>query len=260
MSPGGRFGGSPTGIALAVSAGVTMIIALYMMFMYAPQDSVQGPVQRVFYLHLPMAWIAYLAFFIVFVASTAYLIKRNRRWDQIARSSAEVGLVFTTLVIITGSLWGRPIWGTFWEWDARLTTTLILWFIYLGYFMIRAYVSDQERAMRYAAVVGIIGFIDVPIIHMSVRWWRTLHPEPIVTQSGGPAMPDTMLYSLGVSLLAFTLFFAYLVYQKVLIEQAKDELSDYSLAVADAEAESRSAAAKGSEGRADEQTTKGVTA
>jgi heme exporter protein C len=237
MSPQGRFGSSLTGLALAMATGVAMIIAIYMMFIYAPTDSVQGPVQRVFYIHLPMAWIAYLAFFIVFVASIAYLIKRNRRWDQIARSSAEVGLVFTTLVILTGSLWGRPIWGTFWEWDARLTTTLILWFIYLGYFMIRAYVSDQERAMRYAAVVGIIGFIDVPIIHMSVRWWRTLHPEPIVTQSGGPAMPDSMLYTLGVSLLAFTLFFGYLVYQKVLIEQAKDDLSDHSLAEADRQAE-----------------------
>lgn len=237
MSPGGRFGGSPTGLALALGAGVTMLIAIYMTFMYAPTDSMQGPVQRVFYLHLPMAWIAYLAFFIVFVASIVYLIKRNRRWDQLARASAEVGLLFTTLVIITGSLWGRPIWGTFWEWDARLTTTLILWFIYLGYFMIRAYVPDQERAMRYAAVVGIIGFIDVPIIHMSVRWWRTLHPEPIVTQTGGPAMPDTMLYTMGVALLAFTLFFAFLVYQKLLIEQSRDELNDYHLAEADRQAD-----------------------
>jgi heme exporter protein C len=249
MSPGGRFGNSPTGLGLAIGAGVTMIVALYMMFLYAPTDSVQGPVQRVFYLHLPMAWIAYLAFFIVFVASIAYLIKRNRRWDQLARSSAEVGLLFTTLVIITGSLWGRPIWGTFWEWDARLTTTLILWFIYLGYFMIRAYVSEQERAMRYAAVVGIIGFIDVPIIHMSVRWWRTLHPEPIVTQSGGPAMPDSMLYTLTVSMVAFTLFFGFLVYQKLLLEQAKDELFDYNLAVADRRVDA-----------AQEQSTEGVTA
>jgi heme exporter protein C len=237
MSPHGRFGRSGTGLALAASTAVAMTVAIFMMFLYAPTDSVQGPVQRVFYLHLPLAWIAYLAFFVVFVASIAYLVKRNRRWDQIARSSAEVGLVFTTLVILTGSLWGRPIWGTFWEWDARLTTTLILWFIYLGYFMIRAYVSDTERAMRYAAVVGIIGFVDVPIIHMSVRWWRTLHPEPIVTQSTGPAMPDTMLYTLIVSLVAFTLFYAYLLYQRLVIEQAKDEISDYYLAEADREAE-----------------------
>jgi heme exporter protein C len=237
MSPEGRFGGTWTGPALAVSTGVVMTVALFMMFLYAPTDRVQGPVQRVFYLHLPMAWLAYLAFFVVFIASIAYLIKRNRRWDQVARSSAEVGLVFTTLVIITGSLWGRPIWGTFWEWDARLTTTLILWFIYLAYFMIRAYISDTERAMRYAAVVGIIGFIDVPIIHMSVRWWRTLHPEPIVTQASGPAMPDTMLYTLTVSLLAFTLFYGYLLYQKLIIEQTKDELADRYLAAADAQAE-----------------------
>jgi heme exporter protein C len=237
MSPNGRFGRSGTGLALAVSTAVVMTVAIFMMFLYAPTDAVQGPVQRVFYVHLPMAWIAYLAFFIVFVASIAYLVKRNRRWDQIARSSAEVGLVFTTLVILTGSLWGRPIWGTFWEWDARLTTTLILWFIYLGYFMIRSYVSDTERAMRYAAVVGIIGFVDVPIIHMSVRWWRTLHPEPIVTQSSGPAMPDTMLYTLMVSMVAFTLFYAYLLYQRVIIEQTKDEISDHYLAEADRKAD-----------------------
>jgi heme exporter protein C len=237
MSPGGRFGNSLTGLILAIASGVTVLIALYMTFLYAPTDSVQGPVQRVFYLHLPMAWIAYLAFFVVFVASIAYLVKRNRRWDQLARSSAEVGLVFTTLVLITGSIWGRPIWGTFWEWDARLTTTLILWFIYLGYFMVRAYIPDQERAMRYASVIGIIGFIDVPIIHMSVRWWRTLHPEPVVTQSGGPAMPDSMLYTLAVSLVAFTIFYVALVYHKLLIEQAKDELNDYQLAEADRQAD-----------------------
>jgi heme exporter protein C len=237
LSPGGRFGNSSTGLILTIASGVTVLVALYMTFLYAPTDSVQGPVQRVFYLHLPMAWIAYLAFFVVFVASIAYLWKRNRRWDQLARASAEVGLVFTTLVLITGSIWGRPIWGTFWEWDARLTTTLILWFIYLGYFMVRAYIPDQERAMRYASVIGIIGFIDVPIIHMSVRWWRTLHPEPVVTQSGGPAMPDSMLYTLAVALIAFTIFYLTLVYQKLLVEQAKDELSDYQLAEADRQAD-----------------------
>lgn len=237
MSPDKRFGVTRTGTLLVLGAGVAMLVAIYMMFIYAPTDAMQGPVQRVIYIHLPMAWLAYLAFFIVFVASVAFLWKRNRRWDQIARSSAEIGLVFTTLVILTGSLWGRPIWGTFWEWDARLTTTLILWFIYLAYFMIRSYVAESERAMRYAAVVGIIGFVDVPIIHMSVRWWRTLHPEPIVTNSAGPAMPDTMLYTLIASLLAFTLFYLALMYQKVQLEQAKDELSDRYLADADKRAE-----------------------
>jgi heme exporter protein C len=227
MAEPSGLGQSRAGLALAVLAGAVMILALYMMFIYAPTDSVQGHVQRVFYVHLPMAWLAYLAFFVVFIASIAYLVKRSPKWDQIARSSAEIGLVFTTLVILTGSLWGRPIWGTFWEWDARLTTTLILWFIYLAYFMVRMFVTDRERGARYAAVVGIIGFIDVPIIHMSVRWWRTLHPEPIVTTSGGPAMPDAMLYTLGVSLLAFTLFYAYLMYQKVAIERAKDALAQH---------------------------------
>jgi heme exporter protein C len=231
MAEPSGFGQSRAGLVLAALAGVVMTAALYMMFIYAPTDATQGHVQRVFYLHLPLAWIAYLAFFVVFVASIAYLIKRTPKWDQVARSSAEIGLVFTTLVILTGSLWGRPIWGTFWEWDARLTTTLILWFIYLAYFMVRMYVSDRERGARYAAVVGIIGFVDVPIIHMSVRWWRTLHPEPIVTTAGGPAMPDAMLYTLMVSLLAFTFFYAYLLYQKYAIEQAKDVLAAHYVQV-----------------------------
>lgn len=219
--------GSPdqTSRILAVLAGVTMLAALYMMTMYVPSDLVQGISQRIFYIHVPMAWDAFLAFFIVFIAGIMYLVRRSPGWDQIARSAAEIGLVFTSLVLLTGSLWGKPIWGTWWSWDARMTSTLILWFIYLGYFMLRSYVGDRDRAARYSAVLGIIGFIDVPIVYLSVNWWRTLHPQAVISLSGAQ-MPGSMLATLMVSLLAFTILLAYLLCRKFRIEQAKDRVAD----------------------------------
>lgn len=219
-----------------ILGGVVLAVAIYMMFIYAPTDAVQGPAQRIFYIHVPMAWIAFLAFFITFIGGIVYLIRGSQAWDQVARASAEIGLIFTTVVLITGSIWGKPIWGTWWEWDARLTTTLLLWFIYLGYFMLRSYVSDPAKGARYAAVLGIFGFIDVPIIYKSVEWWRTLHPGPVVT-TGGAAMPDEMFYTLMVSLLGFTLVYAYILYQKSLIERTKDELVDYQFRLAERRAE-----------------------
>ena len=136
-----------------------MLAALYFALVYAPTERVQGNVQRIFYFHVPLAWVAYLAFFVVFVASIAYLRTRSAWWDALARSSAEVGLLFTTLVLITGSLWARPIWGTWWSWDARLTTSLILWFIYVGYLLVRSSVADRQRGARFGAVLGIVGFV-----------------------------------------------------------------------------------------------------
>lgn len=212
--------------ALGVLAVVVLTIGIFMAFVYAPMDAVQGQAQRIFYVHVPMAWLAYLAFGVIFVGSIGYLWKRDMRWDRLARSGAELGFLFTTLVLITGSLWGRPIWNTFWTWDARLTTTLILWFIYLGYFMVRSYAADAERGARYAAVLGIVGAVDVPIIHLSVRWWRTLHPEPVVLDTGGPNLPNEMLWTLLVCFAGFTLLFAYLMVQKYRIEVVRDRLAD----------------------------------
>src|SRR5581483_2904919 len=165
---------------LAWATIAACLVALAMIVFYVPTDRVQGVVQRLFYFHLPLAWIAYLAFFMVLVASIAYLVTRNLRWDTIARASVELGVLFTTLTLVTGSLWGKPIWNTWWTWDARLTTTLVLWFIYVGYMMLRAYTPDLERAARFGAILGIVGFVDIPIVHFSVQWWRTLHPEPVV--------------------------------------------------------------------------------
>src|SRR2546428_3582581 len=179
----------PGGMVPLVGISILAVaITLLMVVFYAPTDRVQGIVQRIFYFHVPMAWIAYLAFFVVLVGSVGYLVRREPVWDRIARSSAEIGVLFTSLVLITGSLWAKPIWNTWWTWDARLTSTLVLWFIYVGYLMLRSYTPDPERAARFGAVLGIIGFADVPIIHFSVQWWRTLHPEPVVLQAE-PQLP-----------------------------------------------------------------------
>lgn len=206
-----------------------VLAGIYMAFLYAPTDRVQGHAQRIFYVHVPMAWLSYLSFFVIFVGSIGYVWKRDMRWDRLARASAEMGFVFTSLMLITGSLWGRPIWGTWWTWDARLTTSLILWFIYLGYFMLRAYAGDRERAARYCAILGIIGAIDIPIIHQSVKWWRTLHPEPVVVNTSGPNLPDSMLLTLLVTFTGFTLLYAYLMIQKWHIEVARDALVEREL-------------------------------
>lgn len=203
-----------------------LLVATYMAFIYAPTDATQGNAQRIFYVHVPMAWLAYMAYVVLVIGSVGLLWKRNQAFDRLARSSAELGFLFTTLVLITGAIWGRPIWGTWWQWEARLTTTLILWFIYLGYFMLRSYAGEPERAARFAAVLAIIGAIDIPIIHMSVRWWRTLHPEPIVINTGGPNLPDSMLVTLVVSFVAFTVFYAHLMLQKMQIEHTRDWLAE----------------------------------
>jgi heme exporter protein C len=209
---------------LGILTGLSLIAGLYFALVYAPTERLQGPVQRIFYFHVPSAWVSYLAFFVVFVASILYLWRRSVFWDRLGRASAEVGLVFTTLTIVTGSIWARPIWGTWWTWDARLTTTLILWFIYLAYLAVRSYVADPNRAARFAAILGIIGFIDVPVIHMSVVWWRTLHPEPVVVRAEGPALEPPMLVALLVGLAAMTLFYVYLLVHRVMVEETRDDL------------------------------------
>lgn len=209
---------------LGVATGLSLIAALYGALVYAPTERLQGPVQRIFYFHVPSAWVSYLAFFVVFIASILYLWRRLVFWDRLGRASAEIGVVFTTLTIVTGSIWARPIWGTWWTWDARLTTTLILWFIYLAYLAVRSYVSDPNRAARYAAILGVVGFVDVPIIHMSVVWWRTLHPEPVVVRAGGPALEPPMLVALFLGLVAMTLLYVYLLVHRVMVEEARDDL------------------------------------
>jgi heme exporter protein C len=187
--------------------GVSMLAMIVGAVIVAPREAIEGEVQRIFYIHVPSAIAAYLSFFIVFVASIIVLWKRDMRFDSVARAAAGVGVLFTGLVLATGAIWGYPIWGAWWAWDARLTSTLILFLIFSGYLLARslADISD-EQAARYAAVFAIIGFLDIPIINMSVRWWRTLHPQPIVLQMPGEqALPDSMLIVLSIGMVAIVL-------------------------------------------------------
>ncbi|MBX7110921.1 MAG: cytochrome c biogenesis protein CcsA [Dehalococcoidia bacterium] len=194
-------------IVLPPTVGIAMLAMIVGAMVVAPREAVEGEVQRIFYIHVPSAIAAYLAFFIVFVSSIAVLWRRDMRFDVVARAAAGVGVLFTGLVLATGAIWGHPIWGTWWAWDARLTSTLILFLIFSGYLLARS-LSDtsDEQSARYGAVFAIIGFLDIPIINMSVRWWRTLHPQPIVLKMPGEqALPGSMLAVLWLGMVAILL-------------------------------------------------------
>ena len=198
-------------LILGALALAGMSISIWMIFLYAPEDAVQGQPQRIFYFHFPIAWLAMLGFIGVAAGGIGYLITKDERWDWMARAAAEIGALFATLTLITGSIWGKTIWGTWWTWDARLTTTLILWFIYIGYLMLRSYMGLTSSSARAGAVLAIIGAIDVPIIYESVNWWRTLHPGPQVGVAG--ALPNSVVLTLMISLTSFTLLFSFLMIQ-----------------------------------------------
>jgi heme exporter protein C len=206
-----------TGPAALGSLAVLAAAAL----VYAPGDVHQGPAQRIFYIHVPAAFVAFAAFTVVFGASIAVLVKRSQRWDQVAVASAEVGVVFMTVVMITGPLWGRPVWGVYWSWDPRLTSSFVLWLIFVSYLALRGYVAEPERRARYAAVLGIVGFLDVPLVYFSVRWWRALHPEHVVVTSGGPQMPGQMVLVLLVGIVASGLLALHLVRMRLQIERLR---------------------------------------
>ena len=198
-------------------------------FLKLPIETSQGFPQKIMYLHVPSVITTYLAFFVVFVYSIAYLWKRELMFDQIAKASAEVGLVFCVLVLITGAIWGKPTWGTYWVWDARLTTTLLLFLIFMGYFLLRMSVNDRDKEARLASVLGIIGFLDIPIIHKSVEWWRTLHqPSTLFKVDSGeakPSMPPEPLYPLLASTLVMLAFYLYLLLLRYQTEKRTDRLN-----------------------------------
>jgi len=204
----------------------SMLAALFAIYVWVPTEKTEGIVQRIMYFHIPCAWLAFFAFFIVFVSSILFLWKKEREWDIYAHCSAEIGVVFCSLVLITGPVWARPIWGVWWVWDARLTSTLVLWLIYVAYLMLRGQTEADSTRARYSAVVGIVGFLDIPLIHFSVLWWRTFHPKPKVISSEGlgKGMDPSMLITLGISLAAFTLLYCLLMGRRVELERTKDEI------------------------------------
>lgn len=206
---------------LRVPLLLLVLLALYGTFLYAPTERVMGEVQRIFYFHVGAAFNAFLAFFVVFVAGVLYLKSRKRIWDQLAAASAEVGVVFTTIVLTTGPVWAKPVWNTWFPWgDPRVMTTLVLWLIYVAYLILRSSLPEGDKRYKFCAVFGIIGFLDVPLVWVSIRWWRTIHP--VVITSTGANLEPRMLQVLILTIVAcfFLLFFLILLRAAMRLDQA----------------------------------------
>lgn len=212
-------------IAVAAVAAIGLAAA-----MLAPPDRIQGDLQRLMYVHVPAAWIAYLSFAITLGASIAWLWRRRPRFDRVAAASAEAGVVFTGLAIALGSIWAKPTWGVWWTWDPRVVTTAVMFFVYLGYLALRRATLDPTSRARRSAVFGVVAFIQVPIVHMSVVWWRALHQPPTVFKPGDPSIDHTMLAALLINVAAFTLLCLLVVRARVRLAVAEEQLEDRQLA------------------------------
>jgi heme exporter protein C len=209
---------------------VSFLIAIYTIFMYAEIEKTMGVVQKIFYMHVPSAWVAFLAFFVTFVFSILFLFKRKRIFDTFAYVSAEIGVVFTLIVLTTGPIWAKSSWNTWWAWEPRLTTTLILFFLFMAYLMVRQMDGPWDKKARLSAVFGIIGFADVPIVFFAIRWWQSKF-HPIVFGDGpsqeGGGISSTMLVALLVTIAAFTFLYAYLLHKGVSFEKMRIKVSQY---------------------------------
>lgn len=222
---------------LGIVTALLMVAALYMAFLYVPNEATQGIVQRIFYFHVPCAWVAFAGFGLVAIAGALYLWLGDQIWDDLGQAAAETGMVFCTLVLITGSIWAKPIWGVWWTWDSRLTTTLLLWLMYGGYLMLRAAADETPQSARVAAVLGIIAALDVPVVIVSVRLWRTIHPAVLVTRQGGHGLEDPrMVATLLVAMAAFTALFAWLLILRLATLRTRARLNRLTLEIALAEA------------------------
>ncbi len=206
------------------ATAVAIVGALYMVFVYAPADRVLGDMQRVFYFHVSSAWVGFFAFFVTLVASIAYLWKGTRKWDIVALSSVEIGVTFITMAIISGSIWAKTAWNVWWTWDPRLTTSTILWLIYVSYLMLRNAIDEEARRARFAAVYGIVAFVSVPITFMAIRWWRTIHP--VILDSGGFSLAAPMVTTLMFCIGTFTLLYFTLLVHRMHLEQLADEVEE----------------------------------
>lgn len=208
-------------VLLAVG-GLMMLADIALIFLWVPTEQVMGVAQRVFYFHVPLAWTGLLSTTVVFVASIVYLWKGQRRWDALAHSAGELSVMLITLTLITGATWAKMAWGVWWTWEPRLTTTLILWLMYMGYLMLRSYAPTPSLAARYSAVMGIIAFIDVPIVYFSVNWWRGIHPRVVGVGATSGSLDSDMLITLIFSVFTFTVLFAYVLWERVSLRIAED--------------------------------------
>ncbi len=206
---------------LGVLLLIAMMAALYMAFLQAPRERTMGDLQRIFYFHVPSGMVGLTAFGINFFASLVYLIRRDRRWDGLALSAAEVGVMFLAIVLVTGPIWAKPVWFVWWTWSPRLTSSLVLWLLYVAYLLIRNYVPDPERKAIMSAVFGIVAFVDAPIVWFSIRWWRDIHPSPMLETGGlSPAMRP----ALWTCVFAFMLLMVYLIRRRYYLETARQDI------------------------------------
>jgi len=206
---------------LGVLLLLAMMAALYMAFIQAPRERSMGDLQRIFYFHVPSGMVGLTAFGINFFASLMYLIRKERRWDALALSAAEVGVVFLAIVLVTGPIWAKPVWFVWWTWSPRLTSSLVLWLLYVAYLVVRNYVPDPERRAMMSAVFGIVAFVDAPIVWFSIRWWRDIHPSPML-ETGG--LSPSMRPALWTCAFAFMLLMVYLIRRRYYLETARQDV------------------------------------
>ena len=210
-----------------VASATMMAVTLYLVFFWVPTEANLGVSQRIFYFHVPLGLLGMLSIVVVAVASGMYLWKKDKRWDDLAHSAAEFGVIFATLILVTGTIWAKPVWGVWWTWDAKLTTTLILWFIYVSYLMVRAYGPKGVQQARFAAVIALVGAIDAPIIYLSTEWWRNAHPDLLLgplAESG--SLATRMQVGLLVSLATFIVLFIYLLMERYALKRSESQLDE----------------------------------
>lgn len=200
-----------------------MILALYMAFLGAPREATMGDLQRIFYFHVPAGMVGLTAFAVNFVGSLMYLVRKDHRWDALGVSAAELGVMFLTIVLVTGPIWAKPVWMVWWTWSPRLTSSLVLWLLYLAYLLVRSYIADPERKATISAVFGIIAFVDAPIVWFSIRWWRDIHPSPMI-ETGG--LSSRMRPALWTCVAAFVLLATYILRRRYFLELARHEIEE----------------------------------
>lgn len=205
---------------LFLISSLIFLLNIYLIFIWVPTELNQGIAQRIFYFHVPIGWLGMISIVVVAIASFTHLITKNEKWDNLAYSSAELGIIFASLILVTGSIWAKPIWGVWWTWDPKLTTTLILWFFYLGYLMVRSYSPIGIQSKQYSSVIALIGAIDAPIIYMASVWWRSAHPNPNIPTD----LDNKMLITFLISLISFTILYVYILNKRYNLKKIESKI------------------------------------
>src|SRR3989442_11210979 len=211
-------------VLIAFAIVLLMCIAAYASLFVAPTESKMGTIQRIFYLHAPSGMVALLSFFVCFVGNLAYVFTRKPKWDWLGVSAAEVGMAFCTVLIVTGPIWAHPVWGIWWTWDARLTSTFFLWLLYVAYLLLRSMLEDPDKRALLSALFGIFAFLDVPLVYGSIRWWRTQHPQPVILGGADSGLQPTMRWVLLFSWVAMLALMTLLLRQRYRLEAMRGEV------------------------------------